>query len=278
MNQQTKKVSLKLVAGIFMMPYIFAWITLLPGYSKLSRILSLGWLLILFIAILQAANSDRNHENSNAKTVITTQNQEVADPTDPTKMHMQIHADVAEIDSVILLNNIKSLLQNKRMNRIDLYNYIENNYDTLGVRCPLPICENLRYAMRTLKSVAKNPNDFESAKEVKMYLEVAEKEAQKIKKGNLYKLKLKKPMFITQDGILAIESEINSRNECKMYGDLIHISQKVSIIVFVKPGARISKSVSKNDLKSVNCIYRYNFGGNGYTQVLMENETFSNWN
>lgn len=43
-HEEERKVSVALIAGIVVMPYIFAWFTLKKGYSVLARGLSLGWL------------------------------------------------------------------------------------------------------------------------------------------------------------------------------------------------------------------------------------------
>lgn len=49
-----KKVGLLLGIGIFFFPYIFAWITLIPGYSKKARIISFAWLVFILFIISSA--------------------------------------------------------------------------------------------------------------------------------------------------------------------------------------------------------------------------------
>lgn len=48
-----RKVSILLGIGIFLMPYIFAWVTLREGYSKPARFISFGWLLFLVFVNIQ---------------------------------------------------------------------------------------------------------------------------------------------------------------------------------------------------------------------------------
>ena len=46
-----RNVSIPLIIGIILMPYVFAWLLLRDGYSKQSRITGLGWLALLVVMI-----------------------------------------------------------------------------------------------------------------------------------------------------------------------------------------------------------------------------------
>lgn len=56
-----KKVSILLGFGIFLMPYIFAWVTLQKGYSNLARIVSFSWAAMLIMVNLPIilSNNDK---------------------------------------------------------------------------------------------------------------------------------------------------------------------------------------------------------------------------
>lgn len=64
-NNQTRKVSLLLGVGIFIIPIVFAWFTLRKGYSTTSRVLSFGWLLAGVVAF--AMLPDTHVVESNVK-------------------------------------------------------------------------------------------------------------------------------------------------------------------------------------------------------------------
>jgi len=49
-SQETQRPSLLLCAGILLMPYIFAWVTLQRKYSLLTKVVSFGWLAIMVAA------------------------------------------------------------------------------------------------------------------------------------------------------------------------------------------------------------------------------------
>ncbi len=68
-HSSIRRVGLALGIGIFLMPYIFSWFTLRPGYSRTSKILSFGWLgLILMVAVL-ASKETRNTFNSTSDSI-----------------------------------------------------------------------------------------------------------------------------------------------------------------------------------------------------------------
>lgn len=48
-----RKVSLLLGIGIFLMPYIFAWLLLRDGYSKTARILSFVWMGVVLLRLIK---------------------------------------------------------------------------------------------------------------------------------------------------------------------------------------------------------------------------------
>lgn len=50
-THEHRKVSIPLIFGIFLVPYIFCWFLLREGYSKQSRIVGFGWLAFLFVVI-----------------------------------------------------------------------------------------------------------------------------------------------------------------------------------------------------------------------------------
>ena len=52
-SHHSRQISVLLVVGIFIMPYIFAWFTLREGYSKTVRYVSFGWLLFLVLLSMQ---------------------------------------------------------------------------------------------------------------------------------------------------------------------------------------------------------------------------------
>ena len=45
-------ISLLLGFAIFFMPVIFAWVTLLPGYSTLAKVISFSWMAVVLISLL----------------------------------------------------------------------------------------------------------------------------------------------------------------------------------------------------------------------------------
>ena len=50
-QRQQRPVSIWLGIGIFLVPIIFAWFTLRQGYSTLSRVISMAWLLMVLFFI-----------------------------------------------------------------------------------------------------------------------------------------------------------------------------------------------------------------------------------
>lgn len=69
-NLENKKLPVWLIIGIILVPLIFAWFTLKKGYSKTTKILSFGWLLlviVVFVTVPQSAMEKRAFENVTAK-------------------------------------------------------------------------------------------------------------------------------------------------------------------------------------------------------------------
>lgn len=54
MNATQRPVSILLVIGIFLFPIIFSWFTLKQGYSTVSRVISMLWMMIYIISYLKA--------------------------------------------------------------------------------------------------------------------------------------------------------------------------------------------------------------------------------
>lgn len=53
-SRSAPRMTILLACGIFLMPYIFAWLTLRPGYGRASRIISFAWLAWLVYALFPA--------------------------------------------------------------------------------------------------------------------------------------------------------------------------------------------------------------------------------
>jgi len=48
---KNKKISLILGVGIFVIPFVFSWVTLLPGYSSKARIVSISWAMFAIFTV-----------------------------------------------------------------------------------------------------------------------------------------------------------------------------------------------------------------------------------
>lgn len=79
-----KNVRIPLAIGIFLMPYIFSWITLRKGYSVLSRTLSFGWMIALVLPYLLTAN-DMEVTNESPAANITEQKSSIAQQPSETR-------------------------------------------------------------------------------------------------------------------------------------------------------------------------------------------------
>src|SRR6266536_5108628 len=70
----TRGIGLLLAVGIFIMPYIFSWLTLRKGHSSLARILSFAWLAVFVVGNLMALRQPTSVRNQAPRTsVINTQ-------------------------------------------------------------------------------------------------------------------------------------------------------------------------------------------------------------
>jgi len=52
-----RKVSALLGIGIFLIPFLFSWLTLRKGYSKLSRVIAFGWMGVVILAVAEEPNN-----------------------------------------------------------------------------------------------------------------------------------------------------------------------------------------------------------------------------
>lgn len=193
-----------------------------------------------------------------------------------TDMPLKHEAEAEALDAIIGVKSVATLLNRKNPNRIEIYKFVKNNMDTMGTECGLEICKQLRFSMKRLEDIAQDPNNIEAIKAAGESLKLANKASTELQSKETYKITKKKPLFI-HDGVYAVHSDIASREQCKLFGDALHITKKQAIITFVKPGKSISKDVTAKDLSNINCIYRYNYGLKNYTQVLINEEIKSRW-
>jgi RNA polymerase subunit RPABC4/transcription elongation factor Spt4 len=91
-QKNTKKVSILLGTGIFLIPIIFSWATLRGGYSKTVQAISLSWM-GLFI-IISLATPDTNKAATTPATKTTTIEQKEA--AEPQKTAEQLAKEEAE--------------------------------------------------------------------------------------------------------------------------------------------------------------------------------------
>lgn len=59
---EQRTVSIPLIIGIVLVPYVFTWFLLRPGYSKRSRILGISWMLVFFLTISMGAQAPKSVE------------------------------------------------------------------------------------------------------------------------------------------------------------------------------------------------------------------------
>lgn len=79
-GSEQRKVSIPLIAGIVVMPYIFAWFTLKKGYSVLARGLSLGWLAACVSIIAFAPEAPKKTEAPKSEPTQEVATAEIAQP------------------------------------------------------------------------------------------------------------------------------------------------------------------------------------------------------
>lgn len=68
----TRKVGWKLVVGIVLLPIVFAWFLLKPGYSIVARALSFGWMALVIVGSVLGSGSERQLEQPNVKSTPAT--------------------------------------------------------------------------------------------------------------------------------------------------------------------------------------------------------------
>lgn len=270
MDVTKRSVSLKLGLGILLAPYLFAWNTLQKGYSKKARIVSFSWLLYL---ILMLRISGEKHQSMKGAGEIPSR-----EPANTAVFNLPLkHEQEAQaLDAITGVENLAVILGRKNPSRVEIFNYVKDNIDTRGATCKLEICKTLKFAMKRLESVAKNPDDMDAIREGSASLKEASREATLLKSKPVYKITKAKPLYKTMSH-MAVEYEVGDRQECKLLGDALNIMKKQAVIVFVKAGKTVSKDITKEDFAKISCIYRYSYGLHGYTQVLLESEIAGNW-
>lgn len=77
----TRKVSVLLGIGILFIPYIFSWFTLRKGYSNLARIVSMLWLCVIFISLVNTRDVARRQATKSESGYQSTSNG--SNPTTP---------------------------------------------------------------------------------------------------------------------------------------------------------------------------------------------------
>lgn len=61
-----RRISLMLAVGIVLMPIIFSWATLRDGYSTTIRVISVVWMVLIFMAVAAAPSDESTSSSSNA--------------------------------------------------------------------------------------------------------------------------------------------------------------------------------------------------------------------
>lgn len=61
-TQESKSVGYLLGAAIFIMPYLFSWVTLKNGYSNMVRVLSFSWMALFIMAIVSPSGDNASTE------------------------------------------------------------------------------------------------------------------------------------------------------------------------------------------------------------------------
>jgi len=84
-----RKVSVLLGIGIFLIPFLFSWLTLRKGYSKLSRIIAFAWMGIAIIGVIA--------EEPNNNSAVTTR----SEPAPKTTSYPASSASYSQVDSAV---------------------------------------------------------------------------------------------------------------------------------------------------------------------------------
>jgi hypothetical protein len=189
------------------------------------------------------APSNHSNVNNGTATQIASTN------SSPFNMPLQYSPEVQALDGIYATEMLTKLLT-KKNSRIELFDYIRDNEDTMGVKCRHSVCNSVQSAFRRLEDFVKNPNDLDAYRDAQITLEQTKFEVEAHKKSAVYQITKQKPLFITQDGIYTIENNFTSREQCKLLGDALHLTKKKALIVFVNPGKKITRKVANSDLLS----------------------------
>jgi hypothetical protein len=65
-----RAVGIGLGLGIFLLPYIFAWLTLRRGHSMLARVVAFGWMVAVLIVAVQGNASRSEQDNATAAAAV----------------------------------------------------------------------------------------------------------------------------------------------------------------------------------------------------------------
>lgn len=81
--ESKRKVSLLLAVGIILMPIIFSWVTLRQGYSTLARVVSVIWMVLIFMGISASPSTDGADVESKPETIDKIENTEQSESVKP---------------------------------------------------------------------------------------------------------------------------------------------------------------------------------------------------
>jgi hypothetical protein len=266
-DQKTVEQKIRLGVGIFLFPYIFSWFTLRKGYSSRFRLIAFLWLFFLAFAIYSSEKRSSSPKASKNVAQATKRN--------PNLFPTGHHPEAAAIDALTLLSNMQIHL--KGMNRYKIYSFIQEAKNTIGYSCTHDVCHSTRMAVNALERAVKDLNDVSQVHYTGEMVREAAKAGELFRRSETYKITQRKPLWKSDDGMYGIEAAPSSLEQCKIWGDAINLTKKFAIVVFVKPGAKVSRNVASSELDNVSCIYRRNFAGKGYTQVLMGADLEKEW-
>lgn len=100
----SRNVGAALGIGILLLPFLFAWFTLRKGYSKLARVLSLGWMGLLVIVVFASSNNGGPNTDQNDLSTIAenSQPQDVESDLGEAAAEPDAQADVEPFPSELL--------------------------------------------------------------------------------------------------------------------------------------------------------------------------------
>ena len=88
-HEQARKLGLGLTIGIVFLPFVFAWFTLRSGHSRAQRFVSLGWMVLMLVAM---ANNRGRQERAVAPAVpVVSEPSPRPEPT-PSETAMSVNA------------------------------------------------------------------------------------------------------------------------------------------------------------------------------------------